>query len=96
MMYNWNTAPGYMLGGNVGVLGAMGAWLGVLLVPFVIWSLVWKGWALWRAAKNDSQVWFIVLLIVNTLGILDILYIFVFGKAKRAPRTATRSTRSRK
>lgn len=53
-----------------------------LLVPFMLWSFVWKGWALWRAAKNDSKPWFIVLLLVNTLGILEILYIFVFGKAK--------------
>lgn len=56
------------------------------LIPLAIWSLFWKGWALWRAVKNDSKVWFIVLLIVNTVGILEILYIFVFGKAKRSSR----------
>jgi hypothetical protein len=85
MMYGnaWNATPAYMFNGW-GLAGAMGAWLGILLVPFILWSIFWKGWALWRAAKNDSQVWFIVLLIVNTLGILDILYIFVFGKQKRS------------
>ena len=55
-------------------------WLGAFLIPFALWSLAWKGWALWRAAKNDSKGWFIALLVVNTLGILEILYIFVFGK----------------
>ena len=54
-----------------------------ILIPLVAWSLVWKGWALWKAAKNDSKPWFIALLIVNTMGILDILYIFVFGKQKK-------------
>lgn len=53
-----------------------------VFILMIIWSLVWKGWALWRAAKNDSKPWFVVLLIVNTLGILEILYIFVFGKKK--------------
>jgi len=46
----------------------------------MFWSLIWKGWALWRAAKNDSKGWFIALLLINTAGILDILYIYVFGK----------------
>ncbi|KKU51198.1 MAG: hypothetical protein UX74_C0031G0021 [Parcubacteria group bacterium GW2011_GWA2_47_10b] len=51
-----------------------------VFVAFIIWSLVWKGMALWKAAHNRSAVWFVVLLLVNTLGILEILYIFVFGK----------------
>ena len=51
-----------------------------VLVPLLVWSFVWKGLALWRAAKNDSKPWFIVLLFVNTLGLLEILYLFVFGK----------------
>ncbi|MFO0882071.1 MAG: DUF5652 family protein [Candidatus Saccharimonadales bacterium] len=46
----------------------------------IIWSLGWKGWALWRAARNEAKVWYIVLLLVNTLGLLEILYIFVFSK----------------
>lgn len=63
-----------------------GAALTFLLLPFLIWNLVWKGWALWRAAKNDAKVWFVVLLVVNTLGILEILYIFVFGKKRSKKR----------
>jgi hypothetical protein len=46
----------------------------------VIWSLVWKGLALWKAARAGSKPWFIVLLIVNTVGILEILYIYVFSR----------------
>ena len=55
---------------------------GLMLIPLAIWSLFWKGWALWRASKNDSKPWFIALLVVNTMGILEILYLFVFGKEK--------------
>lgn len=64
--------------------GLFGAWMGFFLLPLVVWSLIWKGWALWKAARAESKGWFIVLLLVNTLGILDLLYIFVFSKAKRS------------
>ncbi len=61
-------------------LGIFGAWLGVFLVPLLIWGIAWKGWALWKSAREDSKVWFVVLFFLNTLGILDILYIFMFSK----------------
>ncbi len=56
--------------------------LGFLFAVLVVWSLIWKGIALWRAARNTDKVWFVILLIVNTVGLLEILYIFVFGKKK--------------
>lgn len=43
---------------------------------FIVWSLVWKGLALWKAAKAGSKPWFIILLVLNTIGILEIIYIF--------------------
>jgi len=48
----------------------------------VVWSMAWKGVALWRAGRNSHLVWFIVLFIVNTLGILEIIYIFAFSQKK--------------
>ena len=54
-----------------------------VLAVLLVWSIVWKGMALWRAAKNDSKPWFVVLLVVNTVGILDILYLYVFGKESK-------------
>ena len=62
-----------------GSLFAGGGWFTALLVVLLIWSFIWKGWALWRAARNGSTPWFIVLLILNTLGILEIIYIFLFS-----------------
>jgi uncharacterized membrane protein len=53
-----------------------------VLVALIAWSLAWKGLALWRAARNDSKPWFVVLLLVNTLGVLEILYLFVFGRRR--------------
>lgn len=53
------------------------SWLFALLI---IWSIVWKGIALWKAARLNDKAWFIVLLIVNTVGILEIFYIYIFSK----------------
>lgn len=58
---------------------------GPLFYFFLVWSLVWKGLALWRAAKNNHLVWFIVLLVVNTLGILEIVYLLIIGKKQKKP-----------
>ena len=58
------------------------AQLTFLLLTF--WSLIWKGLALWKSAHNEQRNWFIVLLILNTFGILEIIYIFYFSKKKSA------------
>jgi hypothetical protein len=49
-------------------------------VLLVIWTLFWKGWALWRAARNEQKIWFAALLILNLLGILEITYLLFFQK----------------
>lgn len=50
------------------------------LLPLLIWSLLWNAWALWLAARRGERVWFVVLLLTNTLGLLEIFYIFVIAK----------------
>lgn len=55
----------------------------VFLLTAALWSLPWKGWALWRAARREDGAWFIALLLVNTLGLLDILYVFVLSKDEK-------------
>lgn len=51
-------------------------------IIIIIWSYVWKLLALWKSARKGSVPWFIVLALVNTVGILEILYIFVFSEMK--------------
>jgi len=42
----------------------------------VLWSVVWKAIALWKAARRDQLGWYITLLVINTAGILEMIYIF--------------------
>lgn len=54
----------------------------VLIIALVIWELAWKAIALWKSARLGQKGWFVCLFIFNTIGILPILYIYVFSKKK--------------
>lgn len=51
-----------------------------ILIPLLAWSLVWKGIALWRAARLKHIWWYIALLVINTVGIFEIIYIIATWK----------------
>ena len=51
-----------------------------LLMVLAVWALVWKGIALWKASRNEQKYWYIALLILNTVGFAEILYILFFQK----------------
>ena len=55
----------------------------VYLVIALIWSLAWKGVALWKSAGRKEKWWFIAFLVVNTLGVLEIAYIYYFSKREK-------------
>lgn len=65
-------------GPGIGLLGLAGG----VVVLFLAWSLFWKGLALWHTARRGEHWWFLALLVVNTAGILEIVYLFVFAKLK--------------
>ncbi len=56
--------------------------IGIALVVLALWELYWKGKALWAAARNSQSWWFIALLVINSAGILPIIYILFFQKKK--------------
>jgi hypothetical protein len=50
------------------------------LIPLAIWEAIWKGIALWKSGRNNQMKWFVAILILNTIGILPIVYIKFFQK----------------
>jgi hypothetical protein len=56
-----------------------------IFLVILVWSSVWKLIALWKSARKNRIVWFIVLALINTLGILEILYIYIFSEMKSKP-----------
>lgn len=55
-----------------------------LALAAMAWTMPWKGVALWRAAGNRHLWWFIAIFILNTLAILEIIYIFAFSRRRPA------------
>ena len=54
-----------------------------ILSLIITWELVWKAIALWKAAKLNHKIWFVVMLVVNTVGIIPIIYLIFTRKKKR-------------
>ena len=55
----------------------------VVIIVLALWDIVWKGFALWRAARNNQFRWFIALLIINSIGILPIVYLVSFQETSK-------------
>lgn len=74
----------YKIGGGEVIMDsefwAYSAGVTALIIVLVVWSVIWKGIALWKAGRNGHLAWYIVMLIFNTAGILEIIYIFAFSK----------------
>lgn len=74
------------------------SWLspGRLFFSFIlVWSLFWKGWALWQAVKNEDRAWFVILLVINTAGLLEIGYLFLFSSEAQTNRVRVKQFFSR-
>ena len=54
----------------------------IIALVLITWSLAWKGLALWKAGGLRQKYWFIAILIVNTFGILEIIYLLLNRKNK--------------
>jgi hypothetical protein len=64
-------------------LNTMAEWFGTnptILLALIMWTFVWKGIALWKAAGLRQKWWFIAVLMINTLGILEIFYIYFVAR----------------
>ena len=69
--------------------------LSLVISLLMIWSLTWKALALWKAVKKNSIIWFIALLIINDLGILEILYLYVFSKFNYKQKQLTKAQKNK-
>lgn len=49
----------------------------VTFSTLIIWELVWKGLALYQAGKKQQPLWFFFILIINSVGMLPIIYLLI-------------------
>ena len=64
----------------------------ILLFIWAIISVILKGYALWHAAKKKEKAWFIIMLIINTMGILELIYLIFVVKKWSKKDTSTPQT----
>lgn len=69
------------------------AWAGLWMPPgihtiapalpyLIVWEAFWKGLALWHSGRRGQAAWFVILIVVNTIGILPIIYLFAVARLK--------------
>ena len=51
-----------------------------LIIILGIWEGIWKLIAMWKAGRNNHLAWFICIALINTVGILPIVYILMHRK----------------
>ncbi len=71
------------LGTFIGGTPSFSSLNGGFAILLVAWTLIWKGLSMWRAARRGENIWFIIFLILNTFGILEIIYYFLIAKADK-------------
>jgi hypothetical protein len=54
--------------------------MNLIIIILAIWIIPWKIYAVWLAARHNQKIWFIALLILNTVSILEIFYVFKIAK----------------
>ena len=54
-----------------------------LFILLIVWTAIWKGIALWRAGRNKHLVWFVFMFVLNTAGILPLIYVLFFSNKKK-------------
>lgn len=71
--------------------GFMSALMPLFLVA-LLWMVIIKGYALWHAARNSQKWWFIALLVINTVGILEVIYLIWFRSSSHTATPAVSSS----
>ncbi|MBM3255989.1 MAG: hypothetical protein FJZ04_00765 [Candidatus Moranbacteria bacterium] len=55
----------------------------IILTLLVVWTVPWKALALWKSARNGQKIWFLIFMIINTVGLLEIFYLLVLPRFKK-------------
>jgi hypothetical protein len=71
--------------------------IGIFIVLLIIaWEVLWKLTAMWYAGKNNSKAWFVALAVINTIGILPILYLIFYTDFFKSTKKVRARARRRK
>lgn len=70
-----------------GFNGVSGMMIGLLVISAV--DVVFRGFAMWRAARMGKKHWFVMLLVINSMAILPIVFLLMTNaEYQKEPRRA--------
>jgi hypothetical protein len=72
------------------ILGISPETLSIIIVVIAVWDLVWRCAAVIKSTKLNKPLWSVAFVLFQTIGILPILYIFVFSKMGQKPAISTK------
>lgn len=67
---SYNFLPIFGIGAGLFTIGA------ILFFVLMIAIMALKGYSLWISARRDDKGWFVALLLLNTFGILELVYLY--------------------
>ncbi|MDP4012858.1 MAG: DUF5652 family protein [Candidatus Nanoarchaeia archaeon] len=53
-----------------------------IFIFLVIWSIFWRGAAMWKAARKKQYFWFAAIYLFESLGILPMIYLWMYKKKR--------------
>jgi Family of unknown function (DUF5652) len=66
------------------------------LMPFIafiiVWEVIWKLFALWKSARNGEKIWFVCILVINTVGVLPIVYLLLQKEKEKQAKKQEKNT----
>lgn len=65
------------------LFGPAGGFPVFLFFAALVWTVFWQGLSLWRSARNNQKYWFVALLLINPLGVLQIIYLAFFQQKRK-------------
>lgn len=58
------------------------SWFLPAFVGLLLWNGLWKGLALWHAAKRKDVKWFVILIFISAAGLVEIPYLFLVARVR--------------
>ncbi|MBD3238196.1 MAG: hypothetical protein GF332_00955 [Candidatus Moranbacteria bacterium] len=54
----------------------------IIVVAVLVWTIPWRAMALWKSARRGQVGWFIFFILIQTGGLLEIIYLVFLSKVK--------------
>lgn len=62
-------------------------YLAFAIMILFLWAIPWKAMALWKSARKGQVAWFVFFVLVNTVGIMEIIYLKIISRDQKTEKS---------